>query len=196
MFGSAIVLAGGKSRRMGFDKQGIVYDDKLLVRETIRRLAADFSDIIVVTHNSSYYLGADVRITKDVLPSTGPLAGIHAGLRLAKSEYAFVLACDMPHYNPVYASFCREQIQPGDNGILTSLHNGWIEPFHAFYAKRLIGPIEVYLAEGRRNIRDLAFQNAVRFLDEDHARRIDPQLHMFSNLNTREELDLFLAGER
>jgi molybdopterin-guanine dinucleotide biosynthesis protein A len=193
VFGSAIVLAGGKSRRMGFDKQGIVYDDKLLVRETIRRLAEDFSDIVVVTHNSDYYLGADVRITKDILPSTGPLAGIHAGLTLTKSEYAFVIACDMPYYNPVYAGLMQEKIRPGDNGILTSLHDGWIEPFHAYYGKKLIAPIEAYLAQGKRNIRDLAYHNGVRFLDEDHVLQIDPQKRLFANLNTREELDAFLA---
>ena len=163
------------------------------MRETIRRLAEDFSDIVVVTHNSDYYLGADVRITKDILPSTGPLAGIHAGLTLTKSEYAFVIACDMPYYNPVYAGLMQEKIRPGDNGILTSLHDGWIEPFHAYYGKKLIAPIEAYLAQGKRNIRDLAYHNGVRFLDEDHVLQIDPQKRLFANLNTREELDAFLA---
>lgn len=196
MFGSAILLAGGKSERMGFDKQGIRNNDELLVLETIRRLRSDFSDIIVVTHNSRYYLGENVRITKDLLPSTGPLAGFHAGLSLAKSEYAFVLACDMPYYHSGYAAYCKQQIRPGDNGILTSLDTGWIEPFHAYYSRRLITPIERYLAAGRRNIRDLALENGVQFLPESHARTFDPTLRMFSNLNTREELDAFLAGNK
>ncbi len=194
MFDTAIVLAGGKSRRMGFDKQTIVYDDQLLVLETIRRLSRDFSDIIVVTHNSRYYLGTDVRITKDILPSTGPLAGIHAGLTLARSEFAFVLACDMPFYSPEYAKSMQKQMSIGDTGIVTALDNGWIEPFHAYYGKALIPAIEAYLAEGRRNIRDMARDNGVRFLPEAHARSLDPQLRMFANLNTREELDAFLAG--
>ena len=87
----------------------------------------------------------------------------------------------------------QEKIRPGDNGILTSLHDGWIEPFHAYYGKKLIAPIEAYLAQGKRNIRDLAYHNGVRFLDEDHVLQIDPQKRLFANLNTREELDAFLA---
>lgn len=193
MFGTAIVLAGGKSRRMGFDKQAIRYDDKLLVLETIRRLKADFDDIIVVTHDRRFYFRADVRITKDILPSTGPLAGIHAGLTLAKSDYAFVLACDMPYYSPAYARLLQEKIKPPDTGILTALENGWIEPFHAYYKRSLTTPIEAYLQEGKRNIRDLAAAHGIRFLDERYARSIDPQLQMFANLNTKEELDAFLA---
>lgn len=71
-FGTAILLAGGKSLRMGFDKQSIRVDDRYLVQEVALSLCEDFSQIIVVTNEPSYYEGLPVEITRDILPSKGP----------------------------------------------------------------------------------------------------------------------------
>lgn len=195
-FGTAIVLAGGKSARMGFDKQTIMKNDQRLVDETIRRLRRVFSDIIVVTKTPEYYTHLDVTTTQDVLPSTGPLAGIHAGLLQSKADYAFVLACDMPYFNPDYARFMEQHMRPEDTGILTALDDGWIEPFHAYYGKALIRPIEDYLSQGKRNIRDLAWDNGVQFLPEKHILSMDPDKRLFQNLNTPEDLEIFLQIDR
>ncbi len=195
-FGSAIILAGGKSSRMGFDKQLIQKDDKRLVDETIRRLSYLFEDIIVVTHKEELYENDPVRTTPDLLPFTGPLTGIHAGLTLAKSEYAYVMACDMPYINEEYIDVLENHLQEGDGGIVTATNDGWIEPFHAFYHRGILPAIEPYLQLGKRNIRDLAVTENIRFLPEKHVLELDPDKKLFENLNTPKELKNFFQSNR
>lgn len=185
-------MAGGKSLRMGFDKQSIRVDDRYLVQEVALSLCEDFSQIIVVTNEPSYYEGLPVEITRDILPSEGPLSGIHAGLTYAKAEYSFVLACDMPYYLKAYADRMKEEIAPGSTGILTAYPNGRIEPFHAFYHRSLVQPIEEGLRSGIRKIRVITDAQGVQSLPIELAKEYSEDLLMFQNLNTQEELEAFL----
>ena len=195
-FGSAIVKKKKKSTRMGFDKQTIEVGNELLVARIIRALARDFQEIIVVTGEPALYRAMPVKVTKDLLPSRGPLTGIHAGLSLIASDYGFVIACDMPHYNAAYAAWMKEALTPDSPGILTAHENGWIEPFHAFYHKKLAGPIEQALSDGVRKIRQVTDRAGVQSVPMDAARRFSPTLLMFQNINTREELAAFMEAQR
>lgn len=193
-FGTAILLAGGKSLRMGFDKQSIKVEDRYLVQEIAASLHADFSQIIAVTNEGRYYEGLPITITKDVLPSEGPLSGIHAGLLLSESEYAFVLACDMPYYCRGYSQKLRELLLPESAGIITSLDGGKIEPFHGYYHKSLVHPIEEALASGKRKIRIVAEENEMQMVPISVAESFSPERSMFQNLNTESDLREFLEA--
>lgn len=90
-FGSAIILAGGKSTRMGFDKQLLKIDERRLMDSLIHKLHKDFEEIIIVTNRPDLYIGLSHIITTDILKDKGPLGGIHAGLKKSSSQYAFVV---------------------------------------------------------------------------------------------------------
>lgn len=101
-FGTAIILAGGKSSRMGFDKQFLKIDKRRLMFSIINKLNKEFDEIIIVTNKPDHYIGLSHKITRDILRDKGPLGGIHAGLMQASSKYSLVIACDMPNINLSY----------------------------------------------------------------------------------------------
>lgn len=190
-FGSAIILAGGKSARMGFDKQLIKLNERRLMDILINKLKKEFEDIIIVTHRPDLYIGLTHKITKDILVDKGPLGGIHAGLSQSSSEYSFVVACDMPNINLDYIKYMKDTISDKSLGCVTRFGE-WIEPFGSFYSYKLISPIEDYLSKGRRSINGLLDDKAITYIEENTARKYSPNWDMFLNLNTKEELDNYL----
>lgn len=70
-FGTAIILAGGKSSRMGFDKQFLKLDERRLMDSLIHKLESEFDEIIIVTNKPEYYIGLSHRIARDIIPEKG-----------------------------------------------------------------------------------------------------------------------------
>ena len=109
IFGSAVILAGGLSERMGFDKQlmrigGVRVTDGMAVK-----LSAEFCEIIISTNKPEYYANAGLITLPDKL-GAGPLAGIYSGLGFCGSEYLYVTACDMPFISLDYIRYMKALI--------------------------------------------------------------------------------------
>jgi molybdopterin-guanine dinucleotide biosynthesis protein A len=96
---SAIVLAGGQSRRMGRDKALIDYQGRPIIAHVVDTLRALSDDIAVVSNRSELYSPFGARVVADYEPPCGPLGGIAAGLQTAQHPLAVVVACDMPFLN-------------------------------------------------------------------------------------------------
>jgi len=191
-FGTAIILAGGKSTRMGFDKQLIKIQERMLVETLIQKLRNEFHEIVIVTNKPEYYIGLADIITGDVIQGKGPLSGIHAGLLKASSEYSYVVACDMPSIEMDYVRYMKTRIGThGPKACVTRLGE-WIEPFNAFYGKALVKHIEGFLASGGRAIHRMLDEHHVDYVPEKEARKFSPEWNMFFNLNTREDVQEYL----
>ena len=167
-FGSAIILAGGKSSRMGFDKQLIKLNERKLMDNLINKLKREFDDIIIATHRPELYIGLSHKITKDILVDKGPLGGIHSGLLQSSSRFAFVVACDMPNINLDYIRYMKEAISDKSLGCVTRFGD-WFEPFSSFYSIKLIEPIEEYLDTNRRSINGLLKDREISYIEENSA---------------------------
>lgn len=155
-FGTAVVLAGGKSTRMGFDKQLLRVNNRKLVESIINKLKHEFDEIIVVTNRPEYYIGLSNKITKDIIVGKGPLSGIHVGLKEASSQMAYFVACDMPNINMQYVRYMKERIKVLNIEACVTRYGTWIEPFSAFYSKDIVTDIESHLLEeGKRSINSL-----------------------------------------
>ncbi len=187
-FGSAIILAGGKSTRMGFDKQLLRLRERSLIEGLIRRLGGSFDETIVVTNRPELYIGLADKITGDIIPDMGPLSGIHAGLSAASSEYSFVIACDMPQIKAKYIDYMMELLNKNESMACITKFGDWIEPFNAFYSKALIEHIESFLMGGGKAVHRLLMNHNVEYIPEEVARSFSPDWGMFFNLNTREDL--------
>lgn len=187
-FGSAIILAGGKSTRMGFDKQLLRLRERSLIEGLIRRLGGSFDETIVVTNRPELYIGLADKITGDIIPDMGPLSGIHAGLSAASSEYSFVIACDMPQINTKYIDYMMKLLNKNESMACITKFGDWIEPFNAFYSKALIEHIESFLMGGGKAVHRLLMNHNVEYIPEEVARSFSPDWGMFFNLNTREDL--------
>jgi len=186
LFGSAAILAGGKSRRMeGIDKQTVSIGDAPLGVRIISLLAVYFDEIIVVTTRPELYKKFDVHCIADLIPGKGPLSGIHAALTASASEWLYVTACDMPYFSASYAAFLRSKVE---DSFLTNREapaacitrfGCHIEPFHAFYSKPLLPIIEnllrdIYRYDRSPSVIDLIKRIPSFQIEENEARTFTP----------------------
>lgn len=193
MFGTAAILAGGKSSRMGFDKQLLIEDDRRILETVIETLKQEFSDILIVTARPELYEDMDVRIFQDEYLGKGPLAGVHAALYNAGSRYVYLLACDMPVVNLPFIRYMKACIQDSGADICACKQNDRMEPFNTFYSRDLLDDVKHRLEAGNSSLFRFIYGNRVCVIEQEDAARFDKELRMFTNINTRSEYEKYLG---
>jgi len=133
------------------------------------------------------YVSSAVRVVVDEVPDCGPLMGIYTGLRAVQAGYAFVCAVDTPLLQPSLLTFLLAQRCA--DALVVPVVGAVPQVLLALYPRALQALIEQRLQEGRRDPRSLLEVAAVRYIDEEQLRRVDPDLRSFLNVNTPEELD-------
>lgn len=188
MEAAGIVLAGGKSTRMGTNKALLSLGQETMIGRVVGLLRTLFPEIIIVTNEPELYQDLQVKLVQDVFPAQGPLSGIHAGLLASSYWYNFVVACDMPFLNPELIIFMVKEAQ-GFDGAVPRLR-GFYQPLHAVYSRSCIRPIEVCLK--KRFTQVIAFYPAVRLrlLEAEVLKRFGDLDTIFFNINTPADLDI------
>jgi len=187
---TAVILAGGKSSRMGFDKQCIRLGDTLLIEQQVEQLQSVFKEIIIITNKPEHYQHLNCILAADELKDFGSLGGIHAGLKAASSEYCYFIACDMPHINSDYILYMLGIIgKSGPFQAVATRFGDWLEPFNAFYSKSLLPSIEQAYKDGRSKIGDMLAKAQTYYVEESEARNFSPDWGMFDNINTQADLE-------
>ena len=201
---SGIVLAGGRSRRLGRAKALEPFQGEPLIRRVIDRLSRITDDLVFVVNDheqasalpiSSRDIDLTYEIVIDKYPDGGSLGGIYTGLLAANSQWAFVVACDMPFLN---VELMRHMLSMRDGqDVVVPRTDGYPEPTHALYNKSCLPFIEKRLKRDDLKIARFFDEIRVRFLDEAEVRGLDEDLLSFFNVNTQDDLDraLTLAAE-
>ena len=179
---TGIILAGGKSSRMGRDKSFIRLGNKELIGVVIDKLEALFKDLIIVTNNPPRYQKYALRTVTDVLKGRGPLGGIYAGLLASDSPYNFVVACDMPNLNPELIKYMIKE-KNGFDVVVPHLKKGY-EALFAVYSKSCIMPIYEAIRSENLRVRDFFKKVNVRELKEGEIKRFGSPDILFMNINT------------
>ena len=185
-------MAGGQSRRMGFDKQLLQIGGLRLIYHIIAQLSRSFDDVLVVTRHPELYEELPVRVTEDIIPGRGPLSGIHAALSESTSEYIYAVACDMPNFNEAYCQHMMQRLEEQPSDACVTRFGSWIEPFHAFYGRALIPTLEERLYGDNTSVHRLLDESDTLFVAEAEARIFTPDWSLFFNLNTREKIEEYL----
>jgi len=185
---SSILLAGGKSSRMGKDKARLRLDGRLMILQSIARKLLTISDEVIIATDGRRYedLDAGVKWVDDVYPGAGSLVGLYSGLREAKSDYALVVACDMPFLN-LDLLHCMIAL-PRDYDILAPKIDTRAEPLHAIYSKNCLEPARKLLEAGHKKITDVFPEVRVRYLSPEVIERYDPKHRSFFNINSPNQL--------
>ncbi len=147
---TAVILAGGKSRRMGRDKLLLPLSGERLLDRAVRRYGEVFSRVLVSVSGPERYPELGEARVFDLYPGAGPLAGLHAGL-LASGEDVFLTGGDMPFSSPEQAlkliSLCGDK----EACVLTDSDGRW-EPLFGFYRHSLLARTETLLKEEQRRM--------------------------------------------
>ncbi len=161
---SAIVLAGGKSARMGRDKAVLPFGGERLIDRVISALQDLFSDILVVCSRPDLALPPSIRLVADEQPGLGPLMGILSGLKASATDMNFVMACDIPDFNRVFLLRMLEDC--ADVDIRVPRHaDGRYEPLFALYSRRVIPLAQACLDRGISKVDRIFPDCRVEFVD-------------------------------
>jgi molybdopterin-guanine dinucleotide biosynthesis protein A len=185
MEASLLVLAGGDSRRMGRPKAWLEVGNTTLLRYVVERLAPAFSEVMVsFTEPEQLEEPLPYRIVFDRKRSTGPLAGLEAGLVAARNEVIFAVACDMPYVTQEVAQMAVAAARGCDAAIPRL--DGRPEPVCGAYRRTALPFITDALDSGRLKTADIAGELDVTWLEG-----LDPGA--FRSLNTPQDLERFHA---
>lgn len=184
---TGIILAGGKSSRMGTDKGLLIFRGKPLVQYSID-LLSQFCDRILISSNNLAYSNFGCEVVTDELSGAGPMAGIAACLAQSSTELNLVLSCDMPLADPVV--FQALLALSDDYTFVVPLDpRGRIEPLCAIYRKNSLAIMQKLLES--ENYRMTALYNfaPARMVTTDEY-PVPFHEKWFMNLNTISDLEL------
>lgn len=148
---TGIILAGGKSSRMGTDKGFLLLNDKPFVQYSIDALKPLVSNIIIVSDDSKYDEFGLKRVN-DITKNAGPVAGICSGLNASSTEYNLILSCDIPL---ITSNILQKLIDNMDasSEIIQIESQGKSMPLIAIYKKEVINTFETLLKNDERRLR-------------------------------------------
>lgn len=189
---TGVILAGGKCRRMGFNKALIKIDGERLIDRTVRILRNLFQEVILIANEPMAFLDLDVKIACDIVPGRGPLGGIYTGLFYATHTHIFVSACDMPFINPDFISYMITRA--ADHDIVVPCTKIGFEPLHAIYARKCISEIQMLMDKDLLKIRDLYKSKRALVLGPDEISKYDIEGKVFFNINTEQDITEIYAG--
>ncbi|OMF37217.1 hypothetical protein BK133_06320 [Paenibacillus sp. FSL H8-0548] len=190
---AGLILAGGRSTRMGTDKALLHIDGKPLLYRLVKQLSRLTQEVIIsvgTKQQETIYrqclgeLENSVRFAADLYPDCGPLSGLHAGLLGRVDGYLFVMACDMPNVSEEVLGQLTAHMDSGAEVIHVAG-----QPFHALYHTGAITQIEAALNE-----QDYRLQRLLQRLFSVQVKlAADVSSAVFANLNTPEDYNKYAA---
>jgi molybdopterin-guanine dinucleotide biosynthesis protein A len=180
------ILAGGASSRMGTDKSQLLLNNQKFVDHIAGILGAVTSSVTVVGGNFS---NPKLKSTSDVYPKWGALGGLHAAIHACSSEWAVVVACDLPFvtsdlFSRLY-QFCA-----GYEAVVPQQPDGRSQPLCALYRKDPCLRVATDLIEsGHRRPLDLLKRVRTRWVDFGEIEQLNQSGRFFVNINTPQDYD-------
>jgi molybdopterin-guanine dinucleotide biosynthesis protein A len=187
---TGIILAGGKSRRMGEDKRYLVLGEQTLLERGLEVLHSIFQEALVVIAQDSPPLGIDARVVRDLVPECGSLGGLYSGLMQATTPWVFVVACDMPFLNQAVIAQFTSRRATAD--IVMAKLDARLHPMHALYGKQCLPVLGQMIQARQLKIQAMVSQSPlrVRYVTEADLLTIDPFGRSFYNVNTLADLEV------
>jgi molybdopterin-guanine dinucleotide biosynthesis protein A len=201
---SAVILAGGNSRRLGAEKSLLEFEGKPLICWTAEKLSWAADEVVVVARNEAHAGRLEkiisdfaprpepkVTFTWDSVAEFGPVAGLYAGMKEASGSLAFATGCDLPFLNPQVIERLFELADEDDYEAAVPVQpNGFYEPLHSIYHRgKMLLACERAIEKCERRIHAPLQELCVNHICVDLLRPLDPDLLTFFNLNTREDLE-------
>lgn len=193
-----VILAGGRSERMGSHKWALVVDGMPLLELEIRRILAGFPKVVVVTRETEQVemlllrVKKSVRIVKDEYTQVAPIYGIRTALGACGGDGIFAIACDMPF---VTASAIEHVIAKSEGfDACYATNQGRPEPLFCFYSNSCITKIDEFIKMRENSL--------IKLLNSLHTNHVESTTFprgnelLFTNLNTPQDLRDHLADIR
>ncbi|MFM2018737.1 MAG: hypothetical protein RL007_2393 [Bacteroidota bacterium] len=184
---TGIILAGGKSSRMGRDKGTALLNGIPMIEHVLRTLRQVTDSIIIIGPKHIYdYTSCDV--FEDIYPEKGPLGGIYTALTHTRTERNLILSCDIPFVGVKTLQLMRDH--SSDYSIVVPEYLGQLEPLCAIYNKSLLPAVENALKND-----ELGMRRFISCMPHETVTIDTGELNPFRNINTAEELNQLNANQ-
>lgn len=188
---SAVILAGGESRRMGEDKALLEIGGKTLLEVLVEEVRPYVTEVIISTNRKeAYHFLRDVVFVEDYQKGEGPLGGIISSLEQASNEWSLVLSCDMPYFKGALIPYLREK----GEGFYCAVpwREGGYEPLMALYHKGACPLALTYLSCYNKKARGfVAYLDNISLVARVDGKALEEAFgsNLFANLNHPEDRD-------
>jgi molybdenum cofactor guanylyltransferase len=197
-----VLLAGGKSKRMGEDKLFLPLQGKPMIQCMIEKLLKTYFSVHVITSGSNQKKIAEslppellknIAIFQDVYPDKGPIGGIYSGLFYSDEPQVFVLAADLPLFKPELMVAMEKEFSHKD-ALIPQTEKGY-EPLFAIYAKSCQNVFLKMIQENNLKISNSYGLISARIFPKEKISTLDPTYTSFFNINTQADYEeIILLG--
>lgn len=182
---TAVILAGGKGRRLGGQDKGLVsYNGKKLIEHVLERIQSQVGDILInANRNQSVYAEYGYPVINDSLSNfQGPLAGFSIAMQTATTEYIVTLPCDGPNFPHNLVTEMISGLGDKTNSVAVAFDGKRMQPVYALIPVSLHASLQQFLTAGERKI-DLWYASVDTVLID-----FSKQPEAFFNVNTSHDL--------
>lgn len=180
---TGVILAGGKSSRMGRDKGLIPLKDKPMIRYGLEALSTLTKSVVISTDNSDYRQFG-YPLVSDQIRHIGPMGGLHAVLQAVSTPYILALSVDMPF---ISSTILQQLVQYCNTGMdaIVARFLAKIEPLCGVYSVSIHPVISEQIKAGDYSLQHLLQRIRTKYVDFDTNRL---EVNPFLNINTPDEL--------
>lgn len=182
---TAVILAGGESRRMGKNKGDVRLANITLLNHATQNMQSIFTTILISVREPRQ----DLMLPHicDSSAERGPMSGLLTALEQVQTSWVFLTACDMPFISPILIAALAEKRQ--SQNVVVSCVQGHLQPLAAFYSVSCLPKIRQQMADGHRSLKQLIESLDSTVVDEDECRCHDATLISFMDLDTQDDLE-------
>ena len=191
---TGVILAGGKSRRMGRNKALIPLGDSPLIEHVIRSMRLVTDELLLITNTPTEYAHLGLPMHSDMIPDAGALGGIYTGLMHALYDTVLCVACDSPFLQPKLLAYLASILGEYDAVMPYTYQTSDDSPvilqtLCAAYSKRCLPIIKQMLQGSEFRVHALAERTNIQRISPEVWRTFDPDGLSFFNINTSEDFE-------
>jgi len=189
---TGLILAGGRSRRMGQPKATIRLEGLTLIERVATVLAEFCNPVLVVGNDPVLPEGFGLPVVKDAEPGGTVVRGLLGGLRASPHDLAAAVGCDMPYLK---SSLLKRQVERAiDYDVVLLASARGLEPLHGIYRRSVIPALEGLAANPAAGLRELWGRVRGLVLDAGEVLALDPDGSSTVNLNTPDDLQRYTGS--
>ena len=195
---TGIILAGGKSSRLGRDKAWEDVGGQRIIDRVIGALQSSCDEVLIIgdrpERQNELSLPKCIQYRSDELKGRGSIGGLYTGLKASDTLWSLVVACDMPYISRELIRFMLSIISKNRCDAIVPVINGRYQPTHALYNSTCIPFIEKNISSGNFRMDSYFDEIYLEEISEDVINSIKGAELSFFNVNTED--DLFTAREQ
>ncbi len=184
---TGVVLAGGRSRRLGQDKARLPLAGRPLAQWVVEAISPLVGECWLITNQPLKHLGLGFPVLIDAIPGRGALGGLLSAMLIARGSYVLLSACDTPFLRPVLLEAMIAQARQGNQEVVVCRSRRGLEPLPGVFSCRLLQRLQAQMQSGDLRLRTLLDSCRTRVLPPEEVALYDPTELSFFNINTGEE---------